>query len=43
MWVEYERWKRLLNELNLSPEEYERLIKLNWSRNEKRETMGKTS
>ena len=26
MWLEYERWKRLLNVLNLSPEEYEQKI-----------------
>lgn len=43
MWVEYEQWKRVLNKLNLSPEEYERLIKLYWSKNEKRISMEKTS
>lgn len=41
MWTQYERWKRLLRELNLSPEEYERLIKLYWSKQDERKTMGK--
>ena len=43
MWLEYEKWKRVLNELNLSPDEYERYIKLYWSKQDeqKRSTMGK--
>ena len=41
MWLQYERWKRQLNALNLSPEEYERLIKYYWRKQDERKTMGK--
>ncbi len=41
MWLEYERWKRLLRALNLTPEEYEKIINEYWRRQD--EAMGKTS
>lgn len=40
MWLEYEQWKRLLNELILTPEEYETLIKFYWRKQDERKTMG---